>query len=121
METSPRSGESRRAARPKYTRTYPRTFLSSCVPSYADVTPYMVTSQASLLDLTSRLPDHIGLEVSQATFRPNMVVSGPGLAAWAEDSWVGDVMMGSAVLTYSKDCTRCTATRVSSTLTLTTS
>ena len=73
----------------------------------------MVTTQPSLLDLTSRLPDHIGREVSQATFRPNMVVTGAGLVAWQEDGWVGEVKLGeSAVLTYSKDCTRCTATKV---------
>ena len=73
----------------------------------------MVTTQPSLLDLTSRLPDHIGREVSQATFRPNMVVTGAGLVAWQEDGWVGEVRLGeSVVLTYSKDCTRCTATKV---------
>ena len=41
-----------------------------------------------------------------------MVVGGPGLSAWEEDRWVGEVRLGSAVLTYSKDCTRCTATKI---------
>ena len=107
-----RSEESTRKARPKYTRTYPRTFLTSCVPSYADVTPYMVTTDPSLLDLNSRLPAHIASQVSQETFRPNMVVDGPDLSAWQEDTWVGELRLGEAVLTYSKDCTRCSATRI---------
>ena len=107
-----RSDQSTRKARPKYTRTYPRTFLTNCVPSYADVTPYMVTSDKSLLDLNSRLPEHIAREVTQVTFRPNMVVGGSDLAAWEEDRWVGEVRLGGAVLTYSKDCTRCTATKI---------
>ena len=72
----------------------------------------MVTSDKSLLDLHSRLPQDIAREVSQETFRPNLVVGGPGLSAWQEDTWVGEVRLGGAVLTYSKDCTRCSATRI---------
>ena len=75
----------------------------------------MVTTDKSLEDLNSRLPDHIAREVSQETFRPNMVVDGPGLSAWQEDTWVGEVRLGGAVLTYSKDCTRCTATKINPT------
>ena len=72
----------------------------------------MVTSDKSLLDLNSRLPPQVAQEVTQETFRPNMVVGGPGLSAWEEDSWVGELRLGEAVLSYSKDCTRCYATRI---------
>ena len=72
----------------------------------------MVTTAPSLASLTSRLPQDIASQVTQETFRPNMVVGGPSLAAWEEDSWVGELRLGEAVLTYSKDCTRCSATRI---------
>ena len=29
-----------------------------------------------------------------------------------EDTWVGEVRIGEAVLTYNKDCTRCVGTKV---------
>ena len=50
----------------------------------------MITTQSSLLDLNSRLPDHISREVSQATIRPNMVVAGPELA-WVECGGAGHI------------------------------
>ena len=31
-------------------------------------------------------------EVSQASFRPNLVVGGDTLGAWQEDGWVGEVV-----------------------------
>ena len=82
------------------------------IAGYADVTPYMFTTQPSLLDLRSRLPGHVASEVTQRTFRPNIVVGGDKLEAWQEDRWVGQLMIGSAVFTYNKDCTRCIGTKV---------
>ena len=38
-------GATRRRARGKYLKTYPRTFPVTCVPGFADVTPYMLTTQ----------------------------------------------------------------------------
>ena len=38
-------GATRRRARGKYLATYPRTFPATCVPGFADVTPYMLTTQ----------------------------------------------------------------------------
>ena len=91
---------------------------ADCVPAFADVTPYMVyykntlsysfnlfcqfTTVSSLAALNSKLGPH--LAVDQRTFRPNLVVAGP--AAWAEDTWTGEVRVGRAVLQYNKPCTR---------------
>ena len=36
-------------------------------------------------------------EVSQASFRPNLVVGGDTLGAWQEDGWVGEVGRGGGV------------------------
>ena len=35
----------------KYLKTYPRTFPVTCIPGFADVTPYMMTTEPSLRDL----------------------------------------------------------------------
>ena len=93
-------------------QAYPRTFPVTTVPMFADVTAYMLTTSSSLEDLRSRLPSHIAPEVDQRTFRPNIVVSGASLQPWEEDTWVGEVRIGEAVLTYNKDCTRCVGTKV---------
>ena len=93
-------------------QAYPKTFPENTVPMFADVTAYMLTTSASLGDLRSRLPSNIAPEVDQRTFRPNIVVGGGSLRAWEEDTWVGEVRIGGAVLTYNKDCTRCAGTKV---------
>ena len=60
------------------------------------------TTISSLAALNSKLGPE--LAVDQRTFRPNLVVAGP--AAWAEDTWTGEVRVGGAVLQYNKPCTR---------------
>ena len=66
------------------------------------------------LFLRSRLPGNIAQDVTQKTFRPNIVIDGEDLKAWAEDSWVGEVKIGNIDFKYNRDCTRCLATTVSS-------
>ena len=95
-----------------FVQAYPRTFPEDTVPMFADVTAYMLTTSASLQDLRSRLPGHIAPEVDQRTFRSNIVVSGASLRPSEEETWVGEVRIGEAVLTYNKDCTRCVGTKV---------
>ena len=127
-------GATRRRARGKYLATYPRTFPATCIPGFADVTPYMLTTQVtaiqyfshkykyfyfvfvqpSLEDLQARLPPHLASEVTQTTFRPNLVVAGAGLRAWQEDGWVGELRVGETTFVYNRDCTRCVATTVRS-------
>ena len=53
---------------------------------------YHCCGQASLADLQARLPAAVAAEVSQASFRPNLVVGGDTLGAWQEDGWVGEVV-----------------------------
>ena len=100
----------KRPPRPKYSKIYPMTFGAECVPAYADVTPYMLTTQPSMDDLNTRLPDDLVLD--HRTFRPNFVISGPDLRPWAEDLWTGELMIGDTVFSYNKPCTRCIATKV---------
>ena len=112
MIQHPPSELSARKARGKYLKTYPRTFPESCVPTFSDVTPYMFTTEPSLLDLRSRLPVHVAPHVSQVNFRPNIVINGDQLQPWEEDRWVGEVMVGNTVFSYNKTCTRCLLTTV---------
>ena len=53
-------------------------------------------------------------EMSQASFRPNLVVGGDTLGAWQEDGWVGELRVGETTFVYNRDCTRCVATTVRS-------
>jgi len=99
--------QNKRITRPKYTKLYPATFDSTCIPLYGDVTSFMITSDSSLRDLNSKA----SVEISQRSFRPNFVIDGDGLLPWAEDEWTGQVRIGEAVFNYSKDCTRCYFTR----------
>ena len=101
-----------RKARGKYLKSYPRTFPLSCVPMYADVSAYMMTTEPSLLELRSRMPGHIAPKVDQRTFRPNIVINGDTLEPWEEDGWVGEVKIGGTEFSYNKDCTRCGLTLV---------
>ena len=57
-------------------------------------------TQASLADLCSRLPPAVAAEVSQASFRPNLVVGGDTLRPWQEDGWVGEVGRGRGRVCY---------------------
>ena len=100
----------RRPPRPKYCKIYPQTMGTECVPAYADVTPYMLTTQPSMDDLNIRLPTE--MEIDHRTFRPNFVIEGPNLKAWQEDFWTGELRIGEVVFSYNKPCTRCIATKV---------
>ena len=73
--------------------------------AFSDGFPILLTTQASLDDLNSRMDENIPM----ARFRPNIVVS--GCDAFAEDNWkllkVGDVS-----LRIAKPCSRCTIPNV---------
>ncbi|KAI3341922.1 MOSC domain-containing protein [Ustulina deusta] len=59
--------------------------------TFNDCAPFLVTSKASLRDVSKRLPE--GEEMDMRRFRPNIVVDEEqapekeGLAAWEEDYW----------------------------------
>ena len=54
--------------------------------SFADCAAYLIVTEESLRNVSSRLPD--GLEMDVTKFRPNIVVSGAS-EAWDEDYWGG--------------------------------
>ncbi|KAK5985325.1 hypothetical protein GCK32_010746 [Trichostrongylus colubriformis] len=67
--------------------------------AYADLAPYMITTQASLDDLNSKLKS----DVSSKNFRPVIVVD--QCAAWDEDKWI-DLQIGDTRLQCFRPCTR---------------
>lgn len=69
--------------------------------SFADGFPYLITNQASLDDLNTRLRTIVTME----RFRPNLVISG-NLPAWDEDTWQG-LQIGSWTFRSPKPCGRC--------------
>ncbi|CAJ0602495.1 unnamed protein product [Cylicocyclus nassatus] len=73
--------------------------------AYADLSPYMLTTQASLESLNT----HLEQDVSTSNFRPNIVVD--GCPAWDEDKWIV-VKIGETKLQCFKPCTRCVLTTV---------
>ncbi|WP_404363089.1 MOSC domain-containing protein [Marinobacter sp.] len=73
--------------------------------SFSDGFPFLITSQASLEELNSRLD----VAVDMRRFRPNIVVS--GAPAWAEDGWQS-LAIGSTRLDLVKPCSRCILTTV---------
>ena len=62
--------------------------------TFADVAPYLVVTEESLNDVSSRLPDGVNMDITK--FRPNIVLSG-ATKAYDEDFWGG--------LTFSKRST----------------
>ncbi|KAF8374928.1 hypothetical protein PRIPAC_81357 [Pristionchus pacificus] len=76
---------------------------------YADLAPYLITTEGSLHDLNERLET----PVSSLNFRSNIVVD--GCAAWDEDRWaeirIGEEEEGAQLQCF-KPCTRCVLTTV---------
>jgi uncharacterized protein YcbX len=85
----------RRALNPKYG--------DGSAVSFADGYPFLVTNEASLADLNTRLSRPVPMN----RFRPNLVVSGAG--AFAEDGW-RDFRVGAAAFRMAKPCGRCQVT-----------
>lgn len=73
--------------------------------SFADGFPFLVTNQASLEDLNSRLDQPVDMR----RFRPNLVISGAG--AWDEDRWTS-LSIRDVSLSLVKPCSRCVMTTV---------
>ena len=71
------------------------------IVSFADAYPYLLISEASLVDLNQRLEK----PVSMRRFRPNFVVRG-NTEPFAEDSWTR-IKVGETTFEVSKPCARC--------------
>ncbi|KAF2495318.1 MOSC domain-containing protein [Lophium mytilinum] len=76
--------------------------------TFTDCASYLVVSQKSLEDVSSRLPE--GEEMDITKFRPNVVVEGAG-SAWEEDLW-GAVRLGDAEISLKHNCGRCASINV---------
>lgn len=68
--------------------------------SFADEFPYLLTSDASLEDLNSKLPTPVDMR----RFRPNLVITGN--EPFEEDSWK-QIKIGSVIFSVCKPCERC--------------
>jgi uncharacterized protein YcbX len=73
--------------------------------SFADASPALVISEASLADLNGRLQEPVSMD----RFRPNVVVDGFG--AFAEDAW-GAAFIGGVPTRGGRPCPRCATTLV---------
>lgn len=73
--------------------------------SFADGAPILLTGEASLAELNSRLQE----PVTMHRFRPNIVVDAP--LAFVEDRW-RRIRIGETVLEVAWNCSRCTMTTV---------
>lgn len=70
--------------------------------TFADCSPYLITSKTSLADVSARLD---GEEMDMTKFRPNIVVEGAD-KAWEEDYW-GKLTVSDAEFTCAHNCVRC--------------
>ena len=87
--------------------------------TFADVASYLVVTEESLDDVSSRLPD--GMQMDITKFRPNIVVSG-SQEAWDEDYWGGLTIgetpddsvnsRGNVQMTLTMNCARCVSINI---------
>ncbi|RDE19760.1 MOSC domain-containing protein [Motiliproteus coralliicola] len=73
--------------------------------SFADASPLLLISEASLEDLNSR----VGRELPMTRFRPNLVAK--GCEAFAEDSWKR-IRIGEVEFVATDGCSRCVLTSI---------
>ena len=99
------------------------SYISSAPPSsdpqpwltFTDVSPLLVTSEASLQSVNSLLLRDQPMEMYK--FRPNLVVDGEGEDAWAEDYW-GELALTTSLsgakhsILLTANCGRCTSLNV---------
>ncbi|KAH7081596.1 MOSC domain-containing protein [Paraphoma chrysanthemicola] len=72
--------------------------------SFADCAPYLIVSQTSLDDVSSRLPE--GTEMDVEKFRPNIVIKG-AFEAYQEDYWGKVTINNDVEITMAHNCVRC--------------
>ncbi|XP_053768429.1 mitochondrial amidoxime-reducing component 1 isoform X2 [Desmodus rotundus] len=91
--------------RPRKSHQIKDMFRPTDQVAYADASPLLVLSEASLANLNHRLQQ----KVKAANFRPNIVIS--GCAVHAEDSW-NELRIGDMELKRVMACSRCVLTTV---------
>ncbi|KAF1848515.1 uncharacterized protein K460DRAFT_353486 [Cucurbitaria berberidis CBS 394.84] len=76
---------------------------------FADCAPYLIASQTSLEDVSSRLPE--GVEMDITKFRPNIVIKG-AFEAYQEDYWGKIKINNKAEMIMAHNCVRCKSVNV---------
>ncbi|KAF1834838.1 hypothetical protein BDW02DRAFT_579272 [Decorospora gaudefroyi] len=77
--------------------------------TFADCAPYLLCSQTSLDDVSSRLP--AGTQMDMTKFRPNIVLDG-ALQAFQEDHWQRVAIGTNIELSLRHNCVRCKSINV---------
>ncbi|TKA59861.1 hypothetical protein B0A49_11659 [Cryomyces minteri] len=70
--------------------------------TFQDCAPYLIVTQASLNDVSSRLD---GEEMDASKFRPNIILEGTD-SEWDEDFW-GEIAIGDTKISLVQNCVRC--------------
>lgn len=87
---------------------YYTNISNSSTGLYSDLTAVLLVNQRSVSDLNKRIGSS---SVTIDNFRPNVVVDGPNLEAYAEDNWDW-IKIGDVVFRNVKECTRCIMTTI---------
>jgi uncharacterized protein YcbX len=77
--------------------------------TFADCAPYLVCSETSLEDVSSRLPE--GEEMDMTKFRPNIVIKG-AFEPYQEDFWGRLKINNKAEMILAHNCVRCKSINV---------
>jgi uncharacterized protein YcbX len=77
--------------------------------SFADCAPYLIASQTSLEDVSSRLPE--GTEMDMEKFRPNIVIAG-AFEAYQEDYWGKLKINNKTEIIMAHNCVRCASINI---------
>ncbi|KAF1945765.1 hypothetical protein EJ02DRAFT_395488 [Clathrospora elynae] len=72
--------------------------------TFADCAPYLVCSQTSLEDVSSRLPEGVDMDITK--FRPNIVLKG-AFEPYQEDYWGKIKINNKSEITLAHNCVRC--------------
>lgn len=90
-------------------RSSPKYAKNQEIVSFADGYAFLLTNEASLFDLNTRIEQSGGRGVPMNRFRANIVVKGAD--AWAEDAWLNrTIRIGDATFQAVKPCRRCQVT-----------
>ncbi|KAJ8964036.1 hypothetical protein NQ314_005176 [Rhamnusium bicolor] len=87
---------------------YYKNLSNNSAGLYSDLTSVLLINQTSINDLNKRIGNS---SISVDNFRPNLVVDGPNIEPYAEDTWEW-VKVGDVVLRNVKECTRCILTTI---------
>ncbi len=87
------SDDAQRAARPKYMRLYPDSFLTTDIPYLAFATPFTLLSNASLKWLNKNLRDRgVTEETTMHWFRTNVMIQTDKMEEpFLEEQWQGKI------------------------------